>query len=133
MSGRDAVLSSGTVVTLPVKYSDRRLAVLSAARRAAMFRWADMDGGGFPGRTGRAMWLVTDTVTEGLRELDPNDGAALEVWREFGAITHRRDGEYAVTALADLVGPLWATYAKATGREDAVLAMTNRILTGHES
>jgi hypothetical protein len=133
VSGRDAVLSSGTVVTLPVKYSDRRLAVLSAARRSAMFRWADMDGGEYPGRTGRAPWFVTDTLTRDVRELDAHDGAALEVWREWGAIAHRRDGEYAVTALADLVAPLWATYAKATGREDAVLSMVNRILTGFES
>lgn len=126
MSG-DAVTSSGTVVALPLRYSDRRLAMLSVVRHEGV-RMAL----GPTGRVGWGQrWYVADAAEAGgFRRLGAHDARALEALRALGAIMPRMDAtdEYLLSGLGEVIGPLWTNHAESTGRAAAVLGMVNAVV-----
>lgn len=127
-SGDDAVVPGGTRVTLPVRYSDRMLAALSAVwQRNAMIRFVR------PDPPGGACWVVRDeSVLGGWRRLGTHDSNALERLRLTGAVREASGDRVMVTMLGEHLGPLWLRYAVATGRQARVLELA-RVIVGESA
>lgn len=122
----DAVVPGGTRVTLPVRYSDRSLAALSAVwQRNAMIRFVRSDRSS----DDRARWMAYDeSAPGGWRRLGAYDSDALERLRLTGAVREASGDRVMVTMLGEHLGPLWLRYAAATGRQDRVLELVRAIV-----
>jgi hypothetical protein len=122
--------SSGTSLVVPLNYTDRRLAALSAVQhRSPVVRRVHPQGRDVSAHV-VPRWVVEDVSRlGGWRRVDVHEARALQELLWVGAVRVDGPEEVAVlTGVGEVLGPLWLAVARASGRQATVLRLVRVLL-----